>query len=346
MKKSLIWLLLPAVMLTGCGNAPAEPTENIPTEAEQLDLFAMDTYMNLKVYSENGRAVLQEASERITELEHAFSVTLPESDVFRINAAGGASVEVGKDTAEVIRSAMAFGIESGGALDITIYPLLRAWGFTTDDMHVPAPETIAELLPLVDYTQIQMVGDKVTVPEGFMLDLGALAKGYTSDAVIALFREEGVQSAIISLGGNVQALGTKPDGSLWTVGVVNPFAPSENMCTLQIENQAVITSGNYERYFETADGMRYWHILDSTDGYPADNGLVSVTVVGDSGLNCDALSTALFVEGTEAAVSHWKQIGGFEMVCVTEDGRLLLSEGLQDSFTNTSDMPVEVIVRE
>lgn len=335
--------LLPPLLLCAMLAACSSSTE--PPETCQLDLFAMDTYMNLKIADRQGDALLELASERITELEHTFSVTLPDSDVARINAAGGAPVDIGSDTAAVLRKALEIGAESGGALDVTIYPVLQEWGFTTEELHVPAPEKLEALLPLVDYTQIEIIGNTVTLPEGTQLDLGALAKGYTSDAVISVFRENGADSAIISLGGNVQALGKKPDGSLWTVGVADPFSPSETMCSLQIDDQAVVTSGNYERYFEE-DGERYWHILDSKDGYPADNGLVSVTVVGDSGLTCDALSTALFVEGTEGAAAHWKHIGGFEMICVTQDGTILLSEGLQDSFTNLSDMPVEVIVRE
>lgn len=335
MKRILIFVLW-LVLLTGCERQP---------EKKQIDIFAMDTYMSLTVYDENGDALLQQASERITELEQIFSVTQPDSDTSRINAHAGKPVEICGDMAVVMKKGLKIGAESNGALDITIYPLLQAWGFTTDALHVPDADTIAALLPYVDYTQVQLDGNTVTIPENVMIDLGALVKGYTSDAVIGLFRENGVTSAIVSLGGNVQALGRKPDGSLWTVGVVDPFSPSENMCTLQIENQAVITSGNYERYFEE-DGKRYWHILDRTDGFPADNGLVSVTVVGDSGLTCDALSTALFVEGTEKAVNHWRQTGGFEMICVTDDGRILLTEGLKDSFLSLSDMPVEVITHE
>lgn len=329
-------LLCAAVMLTGCRKVP---------ESAQLDLFAMDTYMNLKVYSDQGDSLLQEAAERIDDLEKTFSVTLPESDISRINSAAGSPVSVSEDTTAVLQKALEIGTESNGALDITIYPVLREWGFTTDAMHVPDAETLHTLLNYVDYTQIELTDHTVTIPEHAMLDIGALAKGYTSDAVMSLFQENGVASAIISLGGNVQALGRKLDGSLWKVGVVNPFSPSENLCTLEIENKAVITSGNYERYF-IDDGTVYWHILDSADGFPADNGLVSVTVVGESGLTCDALSTALFVEGTERASEHWKRTGGFEILCVTDDGRILLSEGLQDSFTSLCDMPVEVITRE
>ncbi|MBQ4464419.1 MAG: FAD:protein FMN transferase [Oscillospiraceae bacterium] len=341
MKRTTKWLclLLFALGLTGCSSPEAAETT-----LESTDLFAMDTYMNLKVYSVNGHTPITEASERITALENTFSVTNPDSDVSRINTNG--SAEVSDDTKTVIEAGLSTGIESGGALDITIYPLLRAWGFTTDTQQVPDAKTINALLENVDASRVNVEGNTVSLPDGMMLDLGALAKGYTSDEVIRIFKENGAESGIISLGGNVQALGRKPDGSLWSVGVVNPFSPAENLCVLRIENQAVITSGNYERYFVADDGEMYWHILDKSDGYPADNGLVSVTVVGDSGLRCDALSTALFVEGEEQAPEHWRRCDDFEMICVTADGRILLSEGLEDSFENTSGLPVEVMHRE
>ncbi|MBE6876682.1 MAG: FAD:protein FMN transferase [Ruminococcus sp.] len=178
------------------------------------------------------------------------------------------------------------------------------------------------------------------------MDFGSLAKGYTSDRLMQLFKENGAESAIVNLGGNVQTLGTKPDGSPWSVGIVNPLSPAENLCIVKIENQAVITSGNYERYFVGDDGKTYWHIIDPKDGYPADNGLISVTVIGESGLLCDALSTALFAEGTEQAVQHYQASDDFEMILVTDDGKILLSEGIQDNFQNISTLPVEVIPHE
>ncbi|MBR2088516.1 MAG: FAD:protein FMN transferase [Oscillospiraceae bacterium] len=328
-------ILAAALLLTGCGSQK-------PAEAHTTGLFAMDTYMELKVWCPDGELVLQTASDRISELESTFSVTIPDSDISRLNHANGQPVEVSADTAKVIEKGIEMGDASGGALDISLYPVLQAWGFTAEEKHVPPKETIQALLQNVDYTKIRAEGQTITLPQDMQIDLGALAKGYTSDEVIQIFRENGAESAIVSLGGNVQTLGRKPDGSQWRVGIVNPFVPSENLGVLDIEDRAVITSGNYERYFEE-NGVRYWHILDRADGQPADNGLVSVTVVGSSGLECDALSTALFVEGTERAAAHWRRDGGFDMLLVTDDGRLLLTEGLESAFTNQSAMPVEVI---
>ena len=233
--------------------------------------------------------------------------------------------------------------ESKNALSVSIYPVLRAWGFTTGSYQVPSDDELTELLTHTGDARITLEEQMLTVPEDMEIDLGALVKGYTSDAVMEILRESGVSSAIVSLGGNVQAMGLKPDGSRWTVGITNPFDTDQNVCTVQIADAAVITSGNYERFFLDDAGNAYWHIIDPADGCPADNGLVSVTVIGESGLRCDALSTALFVEGTQQAAEHWRQCDDFEMICVTDDARLWVTEGIADVFENLSEMPVEVL---
>jgi thiamine biosynthesis lipoprotein len=174
------------------------------------------------------------------------------------------------------------------------------------------------------------------------IDLGSVAKGYTGDRVIELLRENGVTSALLNLGGNVQALGTKPDGSPWRVAVQDP---SGDGClgVLEIDDQAVITSGGYERYF-VEDGVTYWHIIDPADGAPARSGLISVTIVGDSGLLCDGLSTSLFVMGLEDAAQFWRENGGFEAVFVTESGQILITEGLQERFSLLEDTEDPIVV--
>ena len=348
MKYKIIMPVLLMCLLCGCSADTAVTPQN-PESSDTpavSDLFAMDTYMNLKVWCDNGETVLKDGARLIQNLEQTLSVTNPESDTSRINQNAGSPVEITEDTSILIQEALQIGEDSHGALDITVYPVLKAWGFTTQEYQIPDDDTIRNLLTHVDYTQIQLNGNLVTIPEHAELDFGSLAKGYTSDRLMQLFKENGAESAIVNLGGNVQTLGAKPDGSKWSVGIVNPLSPAENLCILKIENQAVITSGNYERYFVGDDGKTYWHIIDPKDGYPADNGLISVTVIGESGLLCDALSTALFAEGTEQAVQHYQSSDNFEMVLVTEDGRILLSEGMQENFQNISSLPVEVIRHE
>jgi thiamine biosynthesis lipoprotein len=221
--------------------------------------------------------------------------------------------------------------------------VLRAWGFTTGSYQIPARETLDTLLASADPKRITADGSVVVVPQGYELDLGAVAKGYTGDQVTEIFRQFGLTSGIVSLGGNVQALGTKPDGSKWTVGIADPEKPDSLLGKVEVEDCAVITSGSYERYFEGEDGKRYWHILDPADGCPADNGLSSVTVIGRNGARCDALSTALFVMGTEPAKTYWQKQRSFEMILVTDDGHIFVTEGIASDFRTENGKEAEIL---
>ena len=324
-------------LLTACGNSA--------DTMKSADIFAMDTYMSIKAYGRDAEAAVDEAKVRICELEQTFSVTNEASDIWNINHADGQPVTVSADTVSVLRTAQTMNSESSGVLSISLYPVLCAWGFTTGEYRIPAGAEITGLLKNVDDARITVNDQTVQCPQDMQIDLGAVAKGYTGDAVMEIMQSYQIESAIVNLGGNVQTLGSKPDGSAWTVGITDPFAPHSLIGTVSVTDKAVITSGNYERYFTGEDGSRCWHILDPADGCPADNGLVSVTVIGDCGAECDALSTALFVEGTEQAVQHWRRSGDFDMILVTSDGEMLLTEGIAADYTAKKEMPCRVVQR-
>ena len=213
-------VLLSAVLLTGCGEASQAQSDALYA----ADLFAMDTYMNLKAYGSNAEAAVQEAEERIQTLEHTLSVTDHGSDLYALNHAEGTAVNISDDTRNILDTTAKIGKESGGALCISLYPVLRTWGFTTGEYRVPADSELADLLQLCDDSLIAVSGNSVTLPLQTEIDLGAVAKGYTGDAVMEIYKQHGVTAGIISLGGNVQALGKKPDGSAWTVGVAGAAA--------------------------------------------------------------------------------------------------------------------------
>lgn len=320
--------------LAGCAN------ESEPPRAER-SVFAMNTYMTLTVYGENGETALEAAEERIHAVEALWSVTDAASDIYRANHSGGQTVSVHEETANLLSFALDMAQKTGGALDPTIYPVLTAWGFTTDSKQVPTQEQIAEQLPQVDYSRIRLEGTSLTVPAGMQLDLGAVGKGYAADVVTDVLKAHGIESAVLSLGGNIQTIGSRPDGSQWRIGIRAPWEDG-NLGVLETSDAAVVTSGGYENYFEDADGHIYWHILDPATGYPADSGLQSVTIIGKEGRLCDALSTALFVMGAEKAEAYWRENGGFDMLLVTEENEILLTEGIADSFT-LSDGRTETI---
>ena len=324
--KRFLALLCALLLLAGCAPAPSQAAA-----AAERTFFAMDTVMTLRLYEGGDEALLADAEARVRELEGLLSVTDGDSEIYALNRDGAA--ELSSETAELLRGALALCDRTEGALDLSTYPVLRTWGFTTGEYAVPDGGTIDKLLPLVDYTRVGLDGNAASLPDGMEIDLGSVAKGYTGAALAALLREGGVTSALLDLGGNIQAVGAKPDGSPWRVGIRNP-AGEGNIGVVEVENQAVITSGGYERYFEEG-GVRYWHILDPKTGAPARSGLASVTVVGDDGLVCDGLSTALFVMGRDGAIEHWRRHRDFEAVLVSEDGSVTITPGLEGRFALT-----------
>ena len=319
-KRMFAFLLAPLLLLPyGC--APAQPLERT--------FFAMDTVMTLRLYEGGDENTLDQAEARVRELEAQWSVTEENSEICALNRGGRA--ELSPETAELLGAALDMCRRTDGALDISTYPVLRAWGFTTGEYSVPGGEAIAALLPLVDYGRVALEAGAAALPPGMEIDLGSVAKGYTGDSLAALLKQGGAASALLDLGGNIQAVGSKPDGSPWRVAVRDP-AGDGSVGVVEVVDQAVVTSGGYERYFEE-DGVRYWHIIDPATGWPARSGLTSVTVVGESGLLCDGLSTALFVMGREGALEHWRQHRDFEAVLVSEDGSVTITAGLEGRFT-------------
>ncbi len=319
-KRVFAFLLAPLLLLPyGC--APAQPLERT--------FFAMDTVMTLRLYEGGDENTLDQAEARVRELEAQWSVTEENSEICALNRGGRA--ELSPETAELLGAALDMCRRTDGALDISTYPVLRAWGFTTGEYSVPGGEAIAALLPLVDYGRVALEAGAAALPPGMEIDLGSVAKGYTGDALAALLKQGGAASALLDLGGNIQAVGSKPDGSPWRVAIRDP-AGDGNIGVVEVVDQVVVTSGGYERYFEE-DGVRYWHIIDPATGWPARSGLTSVTVVGESGLLCDGLSTALFVMGREGALEHWRQHRDFEAVLVSEDGSVTITAGLEGRFT-------------
>ncbi len=327
------------------GEASAQQsTEDLPQASR--DIFAMDTVMSVTAYGEEAETAVSAAVDEINRLDTLFSVGNADSDIARLNTEKTATVS--DETFSLVERSLELYKSTGGALNITIYPLMEAWGFTTGEYRVPEQTELTSLLGTMQIDDIQCDSDTktITLPEHTQIDLGAIAKGYTSSRLMDLFAEYDVVSALVSLGGNVQVYSTKPDGSKWRVAVEDPFSDSEEAYAgiLSLQDQAAITSGAYERYFEQ-DGVRYHHILDPSTGYPAESGLSSVTIVSADGTLADALSTALFVMGKEKAIAYWRaHADEFDMVLIEDNGNITISEGLEDSFS--SERSYETIERE
>ena len=298
-----------------------------PRRSCTRQIFAMDTFMSFTAYGKNSEEAVTAAVEEVQRLDALLSTGSSSSEISKLNDAGRGTVS--EDTAVILERALDVYETTGGMFDFTIYPLMKLWGFPSGEYHVPSKGEIGELLPLVDASQVQLDGVEVSLGEGQQVDLGGIAKGYTSARIMEIYKEYGITSGMVSLGGNIQMLNRKPDGSGWRVGIQDPAGDQgEVAAVLEAENQAVVTSGGYERYFEE-DGNTYIHILDPGTGYPAEGDLASVTVVSADGTLADALSTALYIMGREGAVSYWKTYGeDFELVLITAEGEIYATEGI------------------
>lgn len=352
LKKRYIGVGILALSLAaGCGGAAPPlgeaaatktPQEGAASQAEaSREFFAMDTYMRVSAYGagEQAEEAAAAAEAEIYRLEELFSTGLETSEVGAINANGGGSVS--PETFYLLERARALCEMTAGAFDISVYPLMEAWGFPTQEYRVPADEELAELLKKTDASQVLLDEQGGVVSfgiDGMQIDLGGIAKGYASSRIMEIWKDAGITSGLVSLGGNVQALGAKPDGSLWRIAVQSPYDANAYLGILSVKDKAVITSGGYERYFEQ-DGVRYHHILDPATGYPAESGLVSVTVISGDGTLADGLSTALFIMGRESAVAFWREHSEeFDAVLYTEDGELYVTEGIVENFSSEQEV--------
>lgn len=303
---------------------------------------AMGTSLMLAYYSPVPRPdLLEKAEEILGRLESEMTIwDRPEpSEMMKLNIASGKeSILLPPDSAQVLRTALKYAGLTGGAFDPTVGNLVKAWGVATDNPRVPSREEIQKGLDLAGWKLVQDTPEGFYLPkEGMVLDLGAIAKGYAADRLRELFLEEGLNSGIIDLGGNLFLLGQKADGSLWKVGVQDPFLPRGNyLGILPVRDKSLVTSGIYERNFEV-DGKSYHHILDPATGWPADNELAGVTIVHNPSVEADALSTAVFVMGLPRGWDFILSQPEAEAVFVTRDRKIYLTPGLKDIFTLTGD---------
>lgn len=337
MKNRLLCALLALglLALSGCERVP-DPVE--------FTTFAMDTVMSFTLYGEPDRtgSVQAELSKQLRSLEDMLSVTAEDSFVYAVNHAGGAWVEAPDSSVlALLHDTLALCQATGGALDVTAYPAVMSWGFTTGEHRVPSPEELEALAAKIDYTAVALSDwagptrrGGIALPQGMEIDLGAVAKGYAGDRLAEAVRDKGISSALLDLGqSTITAVGTKPGGEPWRIGIVDPTRPGSHFAVVELADMAMGTSGGYQRYFEQ-DGVTYWHILDPDTAAPARSGLASVTVVSPSALTCDGLSTALFVMGLEEGTQFWRDHPelDFEAVFVTESGEICRTAGLEGRF--------------
>lgn len=345
----LMFTVLSVLIVCGCSdnidsnsNEVSNSSFSDENDSETIELFAMDTYMTLTAYGKNAEHSLEEASDTIKQLDSLLSTEDENSEIYKLNHDGNA--DLSETSSFLMKKSIQINKQTGGAFNPAVYPLMKLWGFTTQKYKVPDESEINELLPITDFSKVEFdenTGNVKFESEGMGIDFGGIAKGYASAKIMDIFKNNELTGGLVSLGGNVQVMGNKPDGTLWRVAIQNPNENEDYLGVLEIKDKAVITSGGYERYFEE-NGKKYHHILDPKTGFPAESDLQSVTIVSDDGTLADGYSTSLFIMGLDKSLDFWKENSSkFDAILYTNDGELYITEGISEAFS--SDFKYNVI---
>ncbi|MDR2588273.1 MAG: FAD:protein FMN transferase [Spirochaetales bacterium] len=327
----LFTFLTPLALLLFSCSSPQSHTE-----------YVLGTLCSLTLYENHKKEIFEKVFTRVREIDALMSRTLPESDIYKINSLSGeAPAPVHEETFRLVEAGIEFSRLSNGAFNIAVGPLVTLWSIGTQAAAVPPKDALPAALALTSYEDIILDKKSLTVflkKKGMALDLGAIAKGYAADEAARILRDNANPRAIIDFGGNILVTGTRPDGKKWQVGVQAPGANrGEYIGIIEAQDTSVVSSGVYERFFVSEDGLKYHHILDTRTGAPVDNGLLSVTVIAHSSQKADALSTLLFALGLPEALRLAENTPGVEALFVTDGKKLHATRGLKKIFrlTNT-----------
>lgn len=298
--------------------------------------FMLDTIITITLYDTEDEQPLSDCFTTISECEQLFSRTIATSDIARLNDAQGEWVTIDERTADLLQKSIQMAQLCEGAFDPTIGAVSSLWDFNAEQPAVPDAAVVAQAATHVDYTKLEVSGNRARLldPEA-MVDLGGIAKGYIADLLCEQLRGQGIQSAILNLGGNIYALGSK-EGEDWYIGVRLPTGTEdEAAAAVCVQNTSVVTSGIYERYF-VQDGVTYYHLLNPHTGYPAQSDLCAVSIICSESWKADGLSTACFVMGYEKAKELLEGMDNTDAIFILTDGTITATEGLEYDLVDQS----------
>lgn len=316
-KKAYLFALCATTLLSGC-SAPGSDSGLTYTDT------LYDTVISIQILDDASESVLDGCKELCIDFDEKFSYTNENSEIYQINHADGEPVEVSDDTITLLKEGIRYSELSDGSFDLTIGAVSELWDFHAKNPRVPDDAAVREAVSHVDYRNIQISGNQVSLADPkAAIDVGAIAKGYIADRLKDYLTGQGVKNALINLGGNVLAMGNKTDGSKYNIGIQKPFDKSgQPVTSVRIAGQSVVTTGTYQRYFMQNNRL-YHHVLDPRTGYPCENNLSSVTIITDSSLTADALSTTCFLLGYEKGTELAESLGGVETIFITNENEIL-----------------------
>jgi FAD:protein FMN transferase len=343
-KLYLVFMLI--AVLTACGRQGDSDGTAAGGGSRELPIsesyFIFDTLVSVRVYDDRVTpAHFAEIEELLHEIDGQMNRQLEGSELDLVNKqAGKEAVHVSDQTYHVVDTALRYAEASGGKFEPTVGPLVELWGIGQEGASVPTAADIEEAMTFIDYRLVELDPAARTIKllaPGMSLDLGAIAKGYAADVIAEYLRSQGFESAIIDLGGNILAMGAKPNGSPWTVGIQDPSENrGQHIGLVRVKDKTIVTSGVYERYF-IEDGVAYHHIFDTDTGYPVNNGLLSVTIITDRSIDADAMSTTIFSLGLEEGLAFVESREGTDALFITTEGLVYASSGLRGSLEMTDE---------
>jgi thiamine biosynthesis lipoprotein len=308
---------------------------------------AMGTVMTHKAFGLNAQDSLEAVCRKVARIEGLLSRFMPDSEISRVNGSAGIRREkVSRETYDVLSQALEFSRSLPGCFDVTIAPLVALWHTAKESLAQPDASSIQRVLSGVNHRDLSLDPREMTAGlrhAGQSVDLGGIGKGFAGDRIVEVFKEFGISSACSNLGGNVVTWGAKPDGSPWHVGIQHPRQENSLIGSVSVVNQTVVTSGDYQRYFTDSQGKRHHHILDPTTGYPAESGLISVSIVSDQSVAADALSTSLFVAGMKRGLEFLKSFPQSEAILVNADLQVYVTQGLRTCFQAAKGIAVTIL---
>lgn len=315
-----------AISITGCkNNEPISKTE----------LF-MGTVVKITLYNGGNEKIIDKAFDKVKEIENLVSINKENTQITKLNEnAGKKSVKLDKDSFDIIEKAIYYSELSHGGYDLTIGPLVKLWSIGLPEAKVPTKDDIENIINKIDYSNIEINKDNREVflkEEGMMIDLGSIAKGYATDEIVKILKENGVEEAIIDLGGNLYTMGLKDGESDWKVGIQNPFDSRGNIVgSIEVHDKSVVTSGIYERYIEK-DGQKYHHILNPKTGYPYETDIAGVSIIADKSIDADALSTLIFTKGIDEGLEFVESLENIDAIFISKDKEVYITKGLENKF--------------